>query len=167
MPTITVRRFEYEALRVKLKPDDRIVILSCDSCAKRSDGLGGEQGLKSLADKLAADGFSVVHRELLPVACSPKQLRVRLNDEGNRKLFEEADVIIPLSCRAGIAKAKEISPGLRILRVTKTLGKGSFSPETGARLTDALEDIGIEIDEAEGISLPEVADRLGLYSGSF
>ena len=167
MPTITVRRFEYEVLKAKLTPDDRIVILSCDSCAKQSDGLGGEQGLKSLADKLAADGFSVVHRELLPAACSWEQLKVLLDDDGNRKLFEEADVIIPLSCRAGIEKAKEILPGLRILRVTKTLGKGSFSPETGARLTEPLEGIGIEIDDPEGISLPEAADRLGLYPGSF
>jgi len=167
MPTITVRRFEYDALKARLKPDDRIVILSCDSCAKRSDGLGGEQGLKSLADKLAEDGFSVVHRELLPVACAPEQLRVRLDDEANRKLFEEADVIIPLSCRTGIEKAKEMFPALRILRVTKTLGKGSFSPETGARLTEPLEDIEIGIDDPEGISLAEVAERLGLYPGSF
>ena len=167
MPTITVRRFEYEVLRAKLKPDDKIVILSCDCCAKQSDGLGGEQGLKSLADKLATDGFNVLHCELLPVACSPKQLRVRLDDEGNRRLFEEADIIIPLSCRAGIQKTKEILPGLRILKVTKTLGKGSFSPETGTRLTEAIEDVGIEIDDTDGVSLPEVADRLGLYPGSF
>ena len=167
MPTITVRQFEYQELKAKLKPDDRIVIVSCNSCAKQSDGLGGEQGLKSLADKLEADGFSVVHRELLPIACSPKQLRARPDDKGNQKLFEEADIIIPLSCETGIENAKEIIPGLRILRVTKTLGKGSFSPEAGARLTEPLEGIGIEIDDPEGISLPEVADRLGLYSGSF
>ena len=167
MPTITVRRFEYDELRAKLKPDDRIVILSCDSCAKQSDGLGGERGLKGLADRLTADGFSVVHQELLPVACSSKHLRARLDEEGTRKLFEEADVIIPLSCRAGIEKSKEILPGLRVLRVTKTLGKGSYSPETGARLVEVDEGIEVEIDDAEGISLPEVAGLLGLYPGSF
>lgn len=167
MPTITVRQFEYQELKAKLKPDDRIVIVSCNSCAKQSDGLGGEQGLKSLADKLADDGFSVVHRELLPVACSAEQLRVRLDDEAIRKLFEEADVIIPLSCGAGMARAKEMLPALRILRVTKTLGKGSFSPETGARLTEPLADIEIGIDDPEGISLSEAAERLGLHPGSF
>ena len=39
--TVTVRLFEYETLKAKLKPEDRIVILSCDSCAKHSAGLGG------------------------------------------------------------------------------------------------------------------------------
>lgn len=167
MPTITVRRFEYEALKARLTPDDRIVILSCDSCAKQSNGLGGEQGLGGLADKLAADGFKFVHRELLPAACSPEQLRDRLRDEAARKLFEEADVIIPLSCRAGVKTADEVLPDLRILRVTRTLGTGSFSPATGARLTQPLEGIGIEIDDAEGISVVEAAKRLGLYSGGF
>ncbi len=169
MPAITVivRRFEYEVLKTKLTPDDRIVILSCDGCAKRNGGLGGEQGLNSLADKLAADGFNVVRRELLPTMCNPEHLRVRLGDEANRKLLEEADVIIPLSCRVGTKIAKGVLPGLTILRAAKTLGKGTFSAETGARLTEPLEGIGIEIDDAEGISLADVADRLGLYPGSF
>ncbi len=167
MPTITVRRFEYEVLKTKLRPHDKIVILSCNSCARLSNELGGEQGLKRLADKLAADGFKVIHRELLSVACSPEELRSRLNDEVNRKLFEEADVIIPLTCRAGIERLKKVLPGRRILVVTKTLGKGTCSPETGARLTEPLEGIEIEIDDTEGITLAEAATRLGLYPGSF
>ena len=167
MPTITVRRFEYEELKDKLKPDDRIVILSCDSCAKLSNGLGGEQGLKGLADKLVADGFKVIHRELLPAACSPDQLRSRLDDEANRKLFEEADVVIPLACQAGEKRLREILPDLRVLRVTKTLGKGSYSPETGARLTEPLDDVRLEINDPEGIPLGDAAERLGLHAGSF
>lgn len=167
MPTFTVRLFEYDVLKAKLKPDDRILILSCDSCAKKSDGLGGQQALDSLADRLSADGFTVVHRELLPAACVPEQVTVRLGDEENRKLFEDADVIIPLFCRLGTETVKDIVPGIRILRVTRTLGKGSFSPETGARLTEPFEGVAIEIDSPEGITLAEAADRLGLYPGSF
>ena len=167
MPTITVRRFDYEALKTMLKPDDRIVILSCDSCAKLSDGLGGEQGLRSLADKLIADGFEVLHRELLPVACSPKQLRDRLQNELMRQLLSEADVLIPLACRAGENITSELLPGLRLLRVTRTLGAGSFSPETGARLTEPLADVELEIDDPEGISLSDAAERLGLHAGEF
>ena len=88
MPTITVRQFGYEELKEKLRCDDKIVVLSCGSCAKQSNGLGGEQGLSSLADRLAADGFDVRHRELLSVACSPGQLKDRLQDEKIRRLFE-------------------------------------------------------------------------------
>ena len=164
--TVTVRLFEYETLKAKLKPEDRIVILSCDSCAKHSGGLGGGYALDSLADKLAADGFNVIDRGLLPVGCSAEQLNDHI-DEASRKLFEEADVIIPLSCRKGIDRAAEALPGIKILRVTKTLGAGTFSPEDGVRLTAPLDDIEIEIDGADGIALAEAADSLGLCVGSF
>lgn len=167
MPTITVRRLEYDALVAQLTPEDRIVILSCDSCARQSDGLGGAGGLESLADRLVADGFNVVRRELLPVACSPEHLRDRLQDADTRKLFIGADVVIPLSCRAGASRATELLSDLKILKVTETLGRGSFSPETGARLTEPGQGVEIKIDDAEGISLADAAARLGLYSGSF
>ena len=167
MPTLTARRFTYEVLKGQLRPDDRIVIVSCDSCAKASNGLGGEEGLSSLADKLVADGFKVLHRELLPIACSPEQLMELLQDEATRQLFEEANVIIPLSCQAGEKRMSENLPGLRMLRVARTLGKGFSSPETGARLTEPLEGIALEIEDPEGISLDDAAARLGLHAGSF
>ena len=167
MPTITVRRLGYDTLKTELRPGDKVVVLSCDGCAKQSDGLGGEQGLENLARKLREDGFDVVHRELLPIACSPEQLRGRLDDEAVRALFEEADAIIPLTCRAGEEKAKELLPGLRVITVTKTLGKGSYSPGTGARLTEPLADVELEVDVPGGITLAEAADRLGLFAGSF
>ena len=165
--TVAVRRLDYEALKAELTPGDRVVILSCDSCARLSDGLGGEEGLAGLADKLAADGFRVTCREVLPIACSLEQLRACIDGKANRTLFEEADVVIPLACRAGIDKAKEALPGIRVLQVTETLGKGVFSPETGPRLTEPLEELGLEVDGTKGISLAEAADRLGLHAGSF
>jgi hypothetical protein len=167
MPTITVRKFTYDELKNNLNPGDRILILSCNACAKQSDGLGGEQGLQALADKLTADGFNVRHREVLPVACSPTQLRDRLQGEETRRLFEDADIIIPLACRAGEERVSEEVPGVHILRVTKTLGKGTYSPKTGARLTEPLPDVGLETEDFKGLSLAEAAKRLGLQSGSF
>ena len=164
---VTVRRFEYDELKRKLQPDERIVILSCDSCAKLNDGLGGEQGIKSLADKLVEDGFNVIHRDLLNVACSPDELKERLEKEKIQELLNEADVLIPLSCSAGIERVEEVLPGLRILRVTKTLGIGTYSPETGVRLTEPFQGIEIEIDHEDGISIAEAANRLDLYAGSF
>jgi hypothetical protein len=165
--TVAIRRLDYEALKDELAPRDRIVILSCDSCARLSDGLGGEEGLAGLADKLAADGFRVTCRKTLPIACSLEQLRSCIDDEANGKLFEDADVVIPLACQAGVEKAREALPGIRVLQVTETLGKGVFSPKTGAHLTEPTEDIGLAVDATKGISLTEAADRLGLHAGSF
>lgn len=167
MPTITVRQFEFEELKRKLNPSDRIVILSCNACAKQSDGLGGRVGLQTLAGKLQADGFNVHHQELIPIACSPKQLNDRLQDEDVRRLFQDADVIIPLACDAGNDRVKGTLPNIRILRVTKTLGKGSCLPESGARLTEVAPGVGIEIKDPDGLPVAEAAKRLGLHSGSF
>jgi hypothetical protein len=167
MAIMTVRRFEYKVLKARLKPEDTIIILSCDNCAKRSDGLGGEQGLKSLADKLVADGFVVIHKVLLQAACSRKHLKACFDGDTFQKLVAEADVIIPLSCRTGIEMVREFLPDLNILHVTKTLGKGKSTLEGGARLMKPFEGVGIEVDDLEGIPLREAARRLSLFHGSF
>ena len=167
MPTITVRLFDYGTLKSKLKPSDKIVVLSCDGCAKQSDGLGGEGGLADLADRLSADGFQVVHRELLPIACSPDQLSGRLREEPVRRLFGHADVLIALACHAGEERASAVLPDLRMIRVTKTIGRGTYSPEGGARLTEPAEGVALDVDSPEGLSLEEAAKQLGLYPGSF
>ena len=167
MPTISVRQYDYETLKMKLRHTDRIVILSCDGCARQSADLGGRKGLDSLADKLVADGFKVVHRALLPVACSPDHWQKHLSNETARKLIEEADVMIPLSCEAGEKRAREAMPGVTLFRVTKTLGKGTFSPESGAFLTRPSGNIKIDINESEGLPIGEAAKRLALYLGNF
>jgi hypothetical protein len=164
---VTARRYTYEDLKTKLMPEERILILSCDSCARLNNGLGGEEGVRKLSKKLMDDGFDVVNYELLNVACSPDELKGRLNDMKVRELFEGADVIIPLSCSAGIERVKESMPKLRILRVTETLGLGTYSPETGVHLTEPFPDIGLEINDQNGISLAEAAERLGLHTGIF
>jgi hypothetical protein len=167
MTVITVRLFEYEELKARLNPEDGIAVFSCDNCARRCDGLGGEQGLDALAGKLEADGFSVVCRQLFPALCSRKQVQARLDDEGVKKELARVDVILPLACQMGIDRVKELLPGLTVLTITKTLGKGRFSPETGARLTRPSADLDIAVDDAAGIPIQEAASRLGLFAGSF
>lgn len=167
MATLTVRLYDYETLRAQLKPGSRIAVLSCGSCARLSDGLGGEQGLASLTEKLAADGYQVICREVLPVACAGDALKKNVGEEGIRRLLEEADVIIPLACAAGVKRAQASLPGARICVVTRTVGKGSFTSEAGARLTESSAESGLKIDTVEGISLAEAAARLGLHAGHF
>ena len=167
MPTITVRRFDYEALKSRLRPDDNILVVSCDGCAKQCAGLGGAEGLNGLAGKLEVDGFNVLSRELVPIACSSDLFADRLEEEGTPELFEQADVVIPLSCGAGEQRVAEVLPEIRLLSVTKTLGKGTFSPEAGARLTEASEGVAVQIADPEGIPVTEAAEQLGLHAGRF
>jgi len=167
MATLTARFFDYETLKTKLAPGSKVVVVSCDCCARLSDGLGGQVGLDRLADKLEADGFEVVRRELLPEACSAEELAERLEDKATAGAFAEADVVIPLACCAGIDLAGKEFGEDRLLVVTCTLGQGPCSPESGPRLTEPREGIEIQIDDPDGIPLADAAQRLGLFPGSF
>ena len=44
---LSVRQMAYEELKGKLDPQERIVVLSCNNCAKKCNGLGGRVGLRS------------------------------------------------------------------------------------------------------------------------
>ncbi len=163
MPTITVRKFKYDQLKTHLKSGDKIAIISCDGCAKQSDNLGGQIGLKNLTEKLVADGFNVVSSQLLYGPCSSEILTKFLDTGTNRNSLENANILIPLACNRGQDTLKDSLPVLNILTVTETLGKGTFSPESGARLTEPQGNI----DLPQGITIPDAAKKLDLHPGSF
>lgn len=164
---ISVRNFEYETLKNELRPEDKIIVFSCNNCAKKCKGLGGRAGMNSLGDKLESDGFNVLFRELCGVACSLDLIRKRANEQSTKAVFEEADVIIPLSCEDGERSLPVVFPDKRIIKVTKTLGIGWGSPQVGVRLTTPLSGVDLKIDSPEGITIDEAADRLGLFAGGF
>ncbi len=164
---ISLRLFEYPELRAQLQPADRVVVLSCNNCAKKCKGMGGRVGMAALADKLEADGVEVVWRELCGVACSVDLIRRRANEEATRPAFEQATAIIPLACEDGEEAVAHVFPDKKVLRVTKTLGCGWGSPKVGVRLVKALHGVPLEIDFPEGITIDEAAQRLELYAGAF
>ncbi|WP_321494492.1 hypothetical protein [uncultured Desulfobacter sp.] len=164
---ISVRNFEYDGLKKQLKPEDKIIVFSCNNCAKKCKGLGGRAGMNSLGTKLKADGYNVLLLELCGVACSLDLIRRRANEASTKSLFEAADVIIPLSCEDGERSLPVVFPGKRIIKVTKTLGIGWGSPKDGVRLTTPLSGINLKIDSPQGITIDEAADRLGLFAGGF
>ena len=164
---ISVRNFDYDTLKGKLQQDEKIIIFSCNNCAKKCNGLGGRAGMKSLGDKLEADGFNILHRELCGVACSLDLIRKRSKEESTKALFEEADVIIPLSCEDGERALPVVFPDKKTIRITKTLGIGWASPKDGVRLTTPLAGVELEIDSPQGITIDEAADRLSLFAGGF
>jgi hypothetical protein len=167
MTTITARLFEYDELKNRLNQTEGIAVFSCDNCARRCYGLGGQEGLTALADKLIADGFSVVCQGLFRALCSRKLLRAWLEDKECQASLAQIGVIIPLACQTGAALVRELFPACKTLDVTKTLGVGVTRPETGVRLVKPEMGLGLDVDEAQGMSLHEAVRRLGLYAGHF
>ena len=163
---LSIRKFEYEELKSQLQPEDAVVVLSCNNCAKKCVGLGGRPGLKALSDKLEGDGFTVV-RELVGIGCSVDLVRKRGKEPATAQAFADADVLIPLACEDGEAAAAWAFPDKRLIRVTKTLGCGWGSPTAGVHLSEVIDGVELDCPAPMGITLQEAAAQLGLPYGAF
>ena len=164
---VSVRQLDYDTLKSKLDPSQKIIVMSCNNCAKKCKGLGGRAGLASLSDKLEADGFNVVHRELCGISCSVDLNAKRAKEDVTKPFFDEADVIIPLACEEGEAAAEIAFPDKKVMKVTKTVGCGWGSPTVGVRITTPAAGVKLKIDSPEGITIDEAAQQLGLFAGGF
>ena len=164
---LSVRRMSYDDLTGLLADGDKIVVLSCNNCAKKCLGLGGRVGLAALADKLEADGHDVIRRELIGFACSVDLVGKRAKEDSTRAWFEEADVILTLACEDGEVAVRNAFPSARVPKLNRTLGIGWGSPSVGVRLTHCIGGIELDIPLPQGMPLGEAAEKLGLEAGSF
>jgi hypothetical protein len=163
---ISLRRLTYNELKNDLNTDDKIVVWACNNCIKFCDGLGGREAMNNLADKLATDGYAVVRRELIGCSCLLDLVQKRKTDEATTNAFNDATVIIPLTCEDGYENVKHTFDEKRVLNVTKTIGLGVFSTKTGMCINYPFEATGL-LPSVEGMSLKEAAEKLNLHAGPF
>ncbi len=106
----------FGVIKSQLKKDDKIGIVSCNSCARRCD-TGGEEGMKKLAKRLKEEGFNVVDMDLVGIACDFDQLK---KDE------LKGDTTIALTCDAGVYNLKKLFPKRKIISALDTIGLAAF-----------------------------------------
>jgi len=162
---IAMRQMTYESLRDGLDRQSRIIVLSCNNCA-RVYGLGGRVGLRSLADKLEADGFHVIRRELVGFGCALDLVAKRGKDPATKEWFDQADVILPLACEHGQEAIQMAFPDKRVPALSKTVGIGWWRPDT-VRVTHCVSGVDLQIDDPQGLPLEDVGRKLGLEVGPF
>jgi len=95
----------YGIIKARLKKEDKIGIIACNSCARMCE-TGGEKAMKKLASRLKKDGFNVVDTDLIGIACDFDQLK--------RKRFK-GKVHIALACDAGVYNLKKLFPKAKII----------------------------------------------------
>ena len=164
---VSLRRITYEQLKQQLAPKDRIIVFSCNNCAKKCKGFGGRPGMRTLCAKLRADGIDVLHEELCGITCSVDLVKKRKNDEATREVFEQANVIIPLACEHGERTLRHVFPDKKVLEVARPIGLGWGSPKVGVRIAVPFAGVPLQVDSPEGITLDEAAKRMGMHAGSF
>lgn len=162
---IALRRMSYEKLRDTLDRQAKIIVLSCNNCA-RIYGLGGRTGLAALADKLDADGFDVTRRELIGFGCAVDLVGKRRKDPATKEVFEQADVILPLACEHGQQSIRMAFPDKQVPDLSRTLGIGWWSAET-VRLTHCTSGVDLDVQGPGGMPLDDAARHLGLHTGPF
>lgn len=162
---VSLRRFTYDELVKKLKKDDKIILFACGTCIKFCD-IGGRERMSHLAEKLKADGYNVIREELCGAACLLDLVEIRKTDEATAKTFEEATVVIPLTCEGGYSNLAYAMPDTNVIPATKTVGLGVFSTDKGMTLTVPFENTGLKTS-IEGHALPDVAKKLNLHAGPF
>jgi coenzyme F420-reducing hydrogenase beta subunit len=160
---VVLRDLDYEELKAKLDPDDRIIVWSCNDCTKYC-GLGGRKNLNTLADALEKDGYNILRRELVGVSCQLNLIRERTKHPSTKEIFDEATAIIVLACTDGFLKVQRVFRKKKVIQIGISVGLGTYSKKEGMKLVIPLEETGLE-PSVEGMSLDKAAKKLNLKSG--
>ncbi|MFU0799355.1 MAG: 2Fe-2S iron-sulfur cluster-binding protein [Xylanivirga thermophila] len=162
---ISLRDLSYEELKGKLSKDDKVLLWSCNTCIKFC-GVGGYDNMVLLEDMLTADGYEVVGKELVSIACMYSLAEQHRDDPNKKELFDEATAIIVLACEDGYEVAEAAFSDKKVIKIVKTVGVGNFTMDRGPVLTAPFETTGLEQTD-NGYSFPEVAEKLNLYPTFF
>jgi hypothetical protein len=130
----------------------KVVIWTCNTCARLCFDIGGEESAQRLAEKLRKDGVEVLGVLYTGASCIEKKVREKYDES----LFANADVVLSMTCNIGALCAKRAF-GKEILNPIATLGAG-FVGENRRILI--CEDNGGELAVKE---LREIAEEKGYW----
>jgi NADP-reducing hydrogenase subunit HndD len=162
---ISLRSLSYENLKKQLMPDDKIVIISCDTCVKAC-GIGGLTMMSRLEEMLETDGYNILGKDLISIGCAVNLVERHRTDEKKKEMYDAATVIIPLICEDGLLGVKYVFKDKKVICMAKTVGIGNFTMDRGTVLTHPFESTGLP-KNSNGYALSEVAEKLNLFSGFF
>lgn len=108
-----------EEIEFTLQDFQKITIFSCGVCANLS-GTGGHRGMKFLRKLLQGWGKEVVAAECITACCAEEIMRQAVRIHG--KHISESDVLVVISCAAGVKSAFLCHPGLPVVAVTDSVG---------------------------------------------
>ncbi|MFP4170897.1 MAG: hypothetical protein ACLFUV_07740 [Methanomassiliicoccales archaeon] len=113
----------YEDITAQLSQDDRIAVITCNSCVRFS-GSGGVEKMEELASKLRRDGFVVTDQVILVGVCLHDHVK-------NLRLSEGVTAAVVLACEAGWSSVKQRLQEENVIRGTETLGLVVVDREKG------------------------------------
>ena len=130
----------------------KVVIWTCNTCARLCFDIGGADAAERLAAALRNDGVDVLGVLHTNASCIEKKVREKYSEE----IFSDADVVVSLTCNIG-ALCAERAFKKDILNPIATVGVG-FVGEGRKILICEEKDDGLAVRE-----LSEIAEEKGLW----
>jgi len=162
---ISLRSVSYKDLKAQISKDDKIVLMSCNTCVVAC-GIGGMQKMVSLEKMLTADGYNVIGKDLTSVGCTTTIIQQHRSDPKKSEMYDKATVIIPLICENGLIGIKNVFYDKKVIAIASTVGIGNFTMMGTIVLTHPFESTGM-VKNSTGYPLSEVAKKLGLFESFF
>ena len=100
---IMARSADYSELLGKLR-GKKVLIWTCNTCARLCNGIGGTESCERLAARLSEDGIDVVGI----IATSASCLERKVCDKRDEAISKDPDVILSITCSMGSANAEKV-----------------------------------------------------------
>ena len=107
-------------IKVELKKDDKISIVSCNQCARLCE-TGGKEGLEEMKEELKEEGYTTVDEFLFAPVCDRDLDKKIVKPKGN--------VILVLACDAGVLNLRGIFKDKKVIAALNTHGLGSYDEQ--------------------------------------
>jgi hypothetical protein len=134
----------------------KVVIWTCNTCARLCFNIGGTESAERLAAALRNDGVEVLGVLHTSASCLEKKVKEKFDKE----LFEGADVVLSLTCNIGALCAKRAF-GKEILNPIATVGVGFVGEDRTIFVCEEKEgDLSIK-------KLTELSERMGFWCDPF
>ncbi|MBN2094719.1 MAG: hypothetical protein JW727_01605 [Candidatus Aenigmarchaeota archaeon] len=109
----------FDTITDELGKDDRICVVSCNTCARKCE-TGGKEGMEAISFKLQQEGYNIVCQALVGMPCGIKHLG---------EVMLGGDVAVVLGCDASIHALRKLYPDIKIIPALNTVGLGSWDED--------------------------------------
>ncbi|AIZ56265.1 hypothetical protein Mpt1_c03700 [Candidatus Methanoplasma termitum] len=130
----------------------KVVIWTCNTCARLCYDVGGKESAERLASALKSDGIDVLGVLDTSASCLEGKVRSKYDEE----MFGRADIVVSLTCNIGALCARRVF-GKEILNPLATVGAGFADSE---RTVFVCEDSNGVLSVKE---LRKIAEEKGLW----
>jgi len=142
----------------ELLPDlegHRVLVWTCNTCARFCNGLGGREAAEALAERLSKDGIDVVGTVSSSACCFMSKAAQMAESK------KDSDLVLALCCDIG-ARNASVATGIGVLNPVVTFGAGYLDSDGTPRAASVI--CGRTVRDE---SLSELAEESGSHAGPF